>query len=80
MKPNRGAFLDILSNWIHLFLHGNLDGVGIIGGIFFFWGGGQLFGDKNRSFPVFLGGAFCSKRWMKFSDEELVVVFFDLVI
>ena len=47
---------------------------------FFLGGGGHLFGDKNRSFPVFLGGAFCSKRWMKFSDEELVVVFFDLVI
>ena len=54
----RGAFLDILSNWIHLFLHGNLEREEKTkaAASLFFWGG-HFFGEKqNRSFQEFLGG------------------------
>jgi len=59
MKPNRGAFLDILSNWIHLFLHGNLEGVGIIGGIFFSFG--TFLGTKSE-LSCFFQGCFLFKK------------------
>lgn len=77
MKPNRGAFLDILSNWIHLFLHGNLDGVGIIGGIFFFFflGGGTFLGTKIGAFLFFWVVLFVQKDGWNLVMRNLLLFF-----